>query len=759
VQLPGVDTVRRLLGAAFAVWLAAAALALAQETDPVAAFKARIDAAAAQMDTDLGAAVQALDRLATESVDMRRTKPLTAAERPAHRQLFLLAARAHLQLLDNKKVEENFRELLRVDPLFAGDLSPREQEVVDTLRKRETGFIEVTNPERGAHVLVDGSDLGTIGDAPVRLSVLAGNYEVRLEKPGFKTAATRVTVVVGQTQKVGDLVLTRNVPPIVFFTDRDDVEVLADNVTIGRTAKLAALRRQVPPEDGAELDRLAASSGIDAQAVAGILLRDPAVDRAVTVRFQRECLVEETRTVTLTPDALAKLDPAQAFIWLADTAVLKMRPDAGTLRITSTPPDADVFVDGQLVGRTPFDRDVCSGSHRVRVRHRIGSYNITATISRGRTEVVDVTLKPDLAFIGAVDTVQGTLRPSPELTTTVDRALASAVTSFHLASRLDLPPEIQRWTDTSVASLVTAEANGDRDGVERLLKQAITNFDASLMLCAVRRPAEGGGEAPLDLLVFWSEHAVADTVRISSPSETLIAAALQRINAPADAIDLVYRPDLGIRVADTSLPDAPLVVSSVRAGSSAAIAGIKAGDAIEAVDQSAANAAQFANRLRRKQPGDPMAIRVTSPGGTPRDVQVPAQRRARQAPAFDSTLPGNGLIAKLSARIPVATGSERDLLNFSLALTSMRFGEWRRALDLLAALTSPPGGEGVGRGAVLFFRARCYEELGEPDRALALYKEAAAIDDEELFGDGATVGAVARYRLATLAGAASKPAK
>ena len=72
-------------------------------------------------------------------------------------------------------------------------------------------------------------------------------------------------------------------------------------------------------------------------------------------------------------------------MWLGADSIVKPQPDVGTLRVLSTPRDADVFVDGQLLGRTPFERSVCSGQHRVRLRHRIGSYNATAAVIRGRT--------------------------------------------------------------------------------------------------------------------------------------------------------------------------------------------------------------------------------------------------------------------------------------------------------------------------------------------------------------------------------------
>ncbi len=162
------------------------------------------------------------------------------------------------------------------------------------------------------------------------------------------------------------------------------------------------------------------------------------------------------RTIAVTSDALARLGPEQAVLWFGDASVVRLQPDVGTLRVSSTPSDADVFVDGQLLGRTPFERGVCSGQHRVRVRHRIGAFQAVATVVRGRTESVDAALKPSVAMVGAVDTAQGSLRALPELAAQIDRMLPSVVTTYRAAARVELPPEIPRWTDQSAVDLVAA---------------------------------------------------------------------------------------------------------------------------------------------------------------------------------------------------------------------------------------------------------------------------------------------------------------
>src|SRR5260370_19864274 len=94
---------------------------------------------------------------------------------------------------------------------------------------------------------------------------------------------------------------------------------------------------------------------------------------------------------------------------------------------------------------------------------------------------------------------------------------------------------------------------------------------------------------------------------------------------------------------------------------------------------------------------------------------------------------------------------EGGRLTFSLAVAYMRFGDYKTAADLLARLNALAEGSGVGRGAALYFRGRCLEALGDRDGAVDLYKQASAIDSQLITDDGATAGALAARRLATMA--------
>jgi hypothetical protein len=720
----------------------------AQVPDPVEALRGDVAKARQLVDTDVQAATELLDRLAVQSLESRRVRTLSEAERPLHREVFLLRANVHLQMLNNDKVEESFRELLRIDPFFTGPLAPREQELMNTLRAREGGILDVSSSEANSKIVVNGVPAGLTGEQPTRLPLLAGEYEVRLEKEGFQPGTARVTIQTGQVVALRDLAPTRRVPPIAFLADREDVEMTVDGGAPVRLTRLAGLRSQLTSAESAAFDQAVTVAHLEGSG-SGILLRDPPVDRPIVVRFRKECLVEETRTIAVTSESLAKLTGTEPLLWFGDASVVKLQPDVGTLRVQSTPADADVFVDGQVLGRTPFERTLCSGQHQVRVRHRIGSTSSSVTISRGRTEVVDTTLKLSLGFGGAVEAVQSGLRPAPDLTSEIERALPAVVTSYRVSSRIELPPDVLRWTDRSAADLVTAADRHDAAAILPLLKLASENFEAPLLAVAVRRSTAAGSELPVDLMLFWIDQAVPDVVRWTPPED--LRALLARFDAPADASEFVYRQDIGVRVADTSLKDVPLVVARVEPGSPAAQAGIKPGDSIESVDGAGTTAQQLAELVRQKHPGDVLALRVSTPGKPPRQVSLPIQRRSRQAPVFDPALLANAVVAKLNfATIVTKASADRDLFAFHTALAYMRLGDYKAAMTSLTSIGVLSEGIGIGPSAVLFYRARCHEALGEKDKALALYKTLSTVEDRSISDDGASVGAMARRRLASV---------
>jgi hypothetical protein len=93
------------------------------------------------------------------------------------------------------------------------------------------------------------------------------------------------------------------------------------------------------------------------------------------------------------------VEPVPHREWVTDTALFYVgerpaRPEFGTLRIESTPPDAATYVDGQFVGYTPTDFHARPGEHVVRVEHpEYRDFETTATVRGGETHQLRATLR------------------------------------------------------------------------------------------------------------------------------------------------------------------------------------------------------------------------------------------------------------------------------------------------------------------------------------------------------------------------------
>src|SRR5205823_4184192 len=100
--------------------------------------------------------LESLDKLAALSNEVRRVRNLRDDERADHSQLFVERAKGYLSA-GSDKVEDSLRELLRVDPVFKGSLSPRLQTLLEGLMSRETGTLEISSPVSGAGIRINGA--------------------------------------------------------------------------------------------------------------------------------------------------------------------------------------------------------------------------------------------------------------------------------------------------------------------------------------------------------------------------------------------------------------------------------------------------------------------------------------------------------------------------------------------------------------------------------------------------------------------------
>jgi len=302
------------------------------------------------------------------------------------------------------------------------DLQEGERRTRDvTLEKAEapTGTLLV-NSDAGGDVWVDGQRKDA---APAIIGGLAaGDHVVEVRKDGFPSWRQTVTVPAGQQVKVtasfgaatnSSLRIISNEPDVDIFVDGESkgkapVTIQSikpgDHIVGGRktrfkpmeqTVKVAAgenaivsFRMEVAPPDRPRASLKVQSVVPNAEVfVDGSSLGRAPVDRNdldpgkhyIVVHkdgftdFKREVVLLENQTITMVADLSA----------------------TGSLRILSTPEGADVKIDGELIGKTPVQRDaVSSGDHIVEFKMKgFFDHKETMKIEGGREKVFSVDLK------------------------------------------------------------------------------------------------------------------------------------------------------------------------------------------------------------------------------------------------------------------------------------------------------------------------------------------------------------------------------
>jgi len=282
-----------------------------------------------------------------------------------------------------------------------------------------TGTLLV-NSDAGGDVFVDGQRKDA---APAIISGLpAGDHVVEVKKDGFPSWRQTVNVPAGQQVKVAATFGAATNSSLRVISNEPDVEIFVDGESKGKapvtvqsikpgehivggrktrfkpmeqTVRVAAgenaivsFRMEVAPPDRPRASLKVQSAVPNAEVfVDGSSLGRAPVDRNdldpgkhyIVVHkdgftdFKREVVLLENQSITMVADLSA----------------------TGSLRILSSPEGADVKIDGELIGKTPVQRDaVGSGDHIVEFKMKgFFDHKETMKIEGGREKVFSVDLK------------------------------------------------------------------------------------------------------------------------------------------------------------------------------------------------------------------------------------------------------------------------------------------------------------------------------------------------------------------------------
>ena len=214
--------------------------------------------------------------------------------------------------------------------------------------------VAVTSVPAGATVLADGVSVGT---TPATLELMPGNRTLTLEKDGFKALTRSITVAANQPQSLDGLVLQSADGLVRVITEPAGAAVTAG----GRYRGVTPLEAELAPGQVHEL-----------------ALVKPGYEPA-TSRVDLTSARGATVRVTLTPRL-------------------------GIVRVVSEPADAELLVDGKVVGAATQELTLTAVRHRLEVRKAgFATYATEVTPEPGLPRVLEVKLlTPQQAVVAPV---------------------------------------------------------------------------------------------------------------------------------------------------------------------------------------------------------------------------------------------------------------------------------------------------------------------------------------------------------------------
>jgi PEGA domain-containing protein/PDZ domain-containing protein len=733
-----------LLVLAVLVAVAAPALsvvALAQEeedlTADLKAMRAAFNRARERIDNlDFTGAARELSSI-IEPRKEKTARDLSAEELGLLCSAYDMRARALFNLGKTSGSEADFSALLRLSPSYAIDrqtLSPKVVDLFDRVRAKIAGILILQISPPRARVRVDGDPIEPQEGG--RVALLAGTRTLRVEADGYDAYEEKLAVVAGaETRQEVRLRANRRV--LQFVTVPAGVKVAIDGQPAGQTAG--------PPTP--ESQELARQAGADPQNASAPLVLPMVAAGDHKVSFDKDCYTSRTLSVKVT------LDPEQNAPMRFTPVILQ---EAKTeLRLTSTPSGAEVFVDGEKKGTTPFTMPgLCGGERDVQVvKQDVGSWSERIRLTPGEVNTLDVRLRPTLIYLGTFRLDEwGRAAWSDE-----DKALLDELNKGLKTLNIVRTPEILQGLRDSVIQWMISAPSDVRAGTilpPALLDEVASKARADLVLAGTTLGADT--EKAWTLALYSVLHPAPDVVALRFDRPDGVRDFVRRL----DTAPSLSGPWWGMGLADTQLdspgagePDGPLVVR-VLPGGPAAKGGLRVGDRVKQIGSrrtATVRDVQQAVAAEMARPGGirPTLVLSVDAGGSTRTVRIAPDEGPVVVPLSDPALLYNRALAecRLEARA-AADEAERGNALLNLGVIYMHFRAFDKADAEGFARASLPAVVGVSHGTILYYRGLNALRRGNPQAARDAFQQAIAQTGSTLdSGDGPSAAAAAARML------------
>jgi tetratricopeptide (TPR) repeat protein len=385
---------------------------------------------------------------------------------------------------------------------------------------------------------------------------------------------------------------------------------------------------------------------------------------------------------------------------------------------------------------------VCSGKHRVEVKHTSGKFLQDVVLEKNESLTLDCPIRPSMAFLGVVTESAAGERVAAEVQETLVKNLSSKITSLNF---LPAPREtVDRILDAErlVRKGLLPGSGTDPDLIRKVTDKLAVALEVQGFLIAVLPEERLQRTAALHLLA--KGNAVSDRLDVAFNE----AASYLRFISVVDQKAAVYHSWTGIITVDTLLHEG-IPILRVAAGSPGAQAGLQPGEVIDGADgKPIRQTAELLALVESKKANDKIALHVKA-GAAARTVDVVLAQTPQEIPLNDPALLYNKVMMDLRQQVDGYPGTEvAAFARLNLAVCAMHFGDFAAAHEhLLKARTELPQRPGISQGTALYYLGLALERLGYKKEAVEAYRAAAAAKDATLFdNDGPAVAPLAARR-------------
>ena len=629
---------------------------------------------------------------------------LPASARDMLVQAYEYRGRAYYTIGLQEKASENFRRIILLKPdhvMSKEQVSPKIVGLFDSVKKALVGYLAVSSDPAGARVTLIGTngppvDLGITPFFP--LEVLAGEYTVEVAKDGYRTESFPLSIAARATE-THEATLERVRASIFIVTQPPDVEVWIDgDLRVTTSGGLAP--DQYDRARGFGLDPARSSARIE---IPNLSLGSH------TIEFRRECYETLRRTLETPTAQDYNLEP------------VRLEDSVGSLQLSSDPPGARIYINGEARGVTPSQVDgICSGDVRVEVKHAAGKFIRELVLPKDEAISLDCPIRPTLAFLGVEAESASGERHRQEAEKKIFENLSQLTSVNLIRAPREAVDRVLDLEETTRAGLLP-NFGSEPDLVRRVSDRLAAALEVQGFVVGLLPEERLQRSARLYLLAAGSTTAEGMDVVFGESASYLDA--LEKLDRRFTS----ERTWSGLITVDTLLFEGAPVLRVV-AGSPAATAGLEPGDLVQTVDGKRVEwTADILAAVAGKKPQDPLALQVKGASGG-RTAELVLGATVREIPLFDPQLLYNRAMVDLRGVVDGYPGTEQAAYaRLNLALCAMHFGDFAGAHDSLQkAKAELPERPGLSRGTSLYYLGVALERLGYAPQAADAYRAAAA---------------------------------